>query len=219
MKGLLIKDFKLLKNQKSLIFIFFAVILLLLFSTDVSPLFAVGYAAFIGAVVVISTISYDEYDNGNAFLFTLPFRRKDYAAEKYIFTLLCSGTAWLLSTAAVAVFEYLKQPRMMLSDTIFPALLILSVFILIASVMLPVQLKFGQNRGTLAVFVTFFLIAAVIWLISKLLASFGIDSEKWFDTLQSASFGILCLICLIAASAVFTISFLISVRIVEKKEF
>ena len=33
----------------------------------------------------MSSISYDEFDNGNAFLFSLPITRKDYVLEKYIF--------------------------------------------------------------------------------------------------------------------------------------
>ena len=219
MKGLLIKDFKLLKNQKTLVFVFLAVTLFLLVSEGISPLFVVGYATFIGAVVVISTISYDEYDNGNAFLFTLPFRRKDYVREKYLFALLCGGAAWLLSTAAVIICSYLKYSTLSITDTVFPALLILAAFGLIASAMLPIQLKFGQNKGTIAIFVTFFAIAAVIWLISKLLHRLGIGLQSWFEALQTASAGTLCLICLAVSAGLFFLSLRISTLIVERKEF
>ena len=52
-------------------------------STDAT--FVSGYISIVFAMFAISTISYDEYDNGNAFLFTLPFSRKEYVLSKYVF--------------------------------------------------------------------------------------------------------------------------------------
>ena len=70
MKGLLIKDFKLMKNQKNFLFVIFigatASMLLSGFSS-----FLMGYFPFICSFFVLSTISYDEFDNGNAFY--IPF--------------------------------------------------------------------------------------------------------------------------------------------------
>ena len=81
MKGLLIKDLKLLKGQKNF-FVVLIVIAIVLSVSMSSPSFVIGYMTFIGAVFTLSTISYDEFDNGNAFLFTLPFSRMDYVIEK-----------------------------------------------------------------------------------------------------------------------------------------
>ena len=84
MKGLLIKDFMLLKNQKSFFIIIVAAAIGMSTLMENSS-FIIGYIAVIGSLFTLSTIRYDEFDNGNAFLYTLPITRKDYVYEKYEF--------------------------------------------------------------------------------------------------------------------------------------
>ena len=218
MKGLFIKDIKLLKNQKSFVFIFGAVILIYLF-TDITAMSAIGYATFVGTIFVISTISYDEYDNGNAFLFTLPFLRKDYVREKYLFTLLTGGGLWLLSTAASAICDVVRHPDTVVSDYISASLLIASMFFLIISVMLPIQLKYGGNRGMIAMILVAGAVSLAVYIAAKLTALFGIDILAMFDALQAGSLHVFSFLCLAAAAIGMFLSMQISMRIVEKKEF
>ena len=76
MKGLLIKDFKLLKGQKNFFMTITAIsIIMIIVSPGTS--FPIGFLGFVGALFSLSSISYDEFDNGNAFLFSLPITRKD----------------------------------------------------------------------------------------------------------------------------------------------
>ncbi len=42
----------------------------------------VGYCTMFGMLFTVNTISYDEFDHGYLFLFTLPVTRKDYVLEK-----------------------------------------------------------------------------------------------------------------------------------------
>lgn len=97
MKGLLIKDFKLLKGQKNF---FMAITAISIIMIIVSPgtSFPIGFLGFVGALFSLSSISYDEFDNGNAFLFSLPITRKDYVLEKYIFGLILGIMSLLLGT-------------------------------------------------------------------------------------------------------------------------
>ena len=95
MKGLLIKDFKLMKNQKNFFFIMIFIAAAMLFA-EFESTFVVSYFTMIASMFVLSTISYDEYDNGYAFLFSMPFSRTSYVKEKYIFSILMGGGAWLL---------------------------------------------------------------------------------------------------------------------------
>ena len=53
--------------------------------------FVVSYFTMIASMFVLSTISYDEYDNGYAFLFSMPFSRTSYVKEKYVFSILVGG--------------------------------------------------------------------------------------------------------------------------------
>lgn len=45
------------------------------------------------AMIAVGTLSYDETDNGLAFLMTLPVDRKTYVREKYLFILICTAAA------------------------------------------------------------------------------------------------------------------------------
>ena len=75
-KGLLIKDFNLRRGQKN----FFLGILVLWAVVGVcnfDPIFLVAYAMMMFSFFTLSTLSYDEYENGAAYLFTLPITRKD----------------------------------------------------------------------------------------------------------------------------------------------
>lgn len=101
MKGLLIKDFKLLKGQKNFFMTITAIsIIMIIVSPGTS--FPIGFLGFVGALFSLSSISYDEFDNGNAFLFSLPITRKDYVLEKYIFGLI-SGIMFLLLGTVISL--------------------------------------------------------------------------------------------------------------------
>ena len=77
MKGLLIKDLRLMAAQKKFFLsLVLVTVLLVIMAQDTS--FIICYMSFIGAQFSLSTISYDEFDNGNAFLFSLPITRKGY---------------------------------------------------------------------------------------------------------------------------------------------
>ncbi|MBR5794701.1 MAG: ABC-2 transporter permease [Erysipelotrichaceae bacterium] len=96
MKGLLVKDLRLLLSQSR----FYIILLIVLFvsGTSTQATFVSGYIAVVFPMFAVSTISYDEYDNGNAFLFTLPFSRKEYVLAKYIFGLLLCVFGNILGT-------------------------------------------------------------------------------------------------------------------------
>ena len=95
MKGLLVKDFKILMNQKKFMIMFFFVAIVLSFSMDSS--FIVSYISMIGTILTLSTISFDYQDEGYSFLMTLPIRRGDYAIGKYAFTVLGLACFWGIS--------------------------------------------------------------------------------------------------------------------------
>ena len=80
MKGLLIKDFKLLKGQKNFFFIV-CLVGVMLMVTSASPSYVISYMTFVFSMFTLSSVSYDEYDNGLAFLFCLPVTRKKYVRE------------------------------------------------------------------------------------------------------------------------------------------
>ncbi len=68
MKGLLIKDWKLLlRNQKS--FLVIMSVMMVLYMAIGNPVFVISYTPMLCVFVALSTITYDMFDNGAAFFF------------------------------------------------------------------------------------------------------------------------------------------------------
>ena len=107
MKGLLIKDLKLMKNQKNFFLVILVVIAFLAAGSD-DLSFPMGFTAFIGTLFTLSSISYDEFDNGNAFLFSLPITRKQYVLEKYGFGLLLGIGSLLTAVCLLSAVRLVK---------------------------------------------------------------------------------------------------------------
>lgn len=86
MKGLWTKDIKLISSQQKSLLAIWLIAAGIFITTDKIS-FAITYTSIVTSMIGVSTITYDAFDNGNVFLFTLPFTRKEYAMEKYLFTL------------------------------------------------------------------------------------------------------------------------------------
>ena len=86
MKGLLIKDGRLMITQgKTLLGIAVFMIVCSFLQGDSFPQFAASYSIMMTTIFTISTVSYDEYDNGIKYLLVLPVERRTYVKEKYCF--------------------------------------------------------------------------------------------------------------------------------------
>ena len=82
MKGLLIKDFCLLRNQSRTIPIF--LILAVWFAVMNQVIFCISFLCMMSVILSMSTCSYDELDHCQTSLFAMPFDRKAYVSEKYV---------------------------------------------------------------------------------------------------------------------------------------
>ena len=106
MKGLLIKDWKLLRNQGGYFSTVFLIVILIMSIGSVSTTgFMISYMTFLFSVFVLSTLSYDSHDNGMAFLMSLPVERKTYVKEKYLFAIFLSSGSWIISILLRMMFR------------------------------------------------------------------------------------------------------------------
>lgn len=217
MMGLLIKDFKLMKSQKSFFMIIIAIAVGMAVALE-DLTFIIGYVSFVGALFTLSTVSYDEFDNGNAFLFSLPITRKSYVLEKYEFGLIVSVGAWLFEIAVVAVVSLIKS-SFIGSDVILASLLILSIVMIALAVMLPFQFKFGGEKGRIALIGAIGLIFIVVFAATKIAELFNVDLLLMLSNLPKMSMGGFLAVALGTAVVTLFISLRISVSIMNKKEF
>ncbi|WP_291291061.1 ABC-2 transporter permease [Enterococcus sp.] len=218
MTGLLIKDFKLMATQKN----FFLVILLIAvgmisFTEDVS--FPLGFLTFVLSLFTLSTISFDEFDNGYAFLFTLPITRVGYVLEKYFLGFLLGFSSWLLATCLGMIATVVRDTTS-LTEIWQIAAMILPVMIIIQSLMIPFQLKFGGEKGRIAIIgaVGLLLVAGVV-IVKGAKLFFNVDLVAQLNTLPIVSMRMLFLIALVIALFLLAVSVRISISIMKKKQF
>lgn len=217
MKGLLIKDFRLMKGQKNFFFVIVVISVgMAAFSEDLS--FMMSFLPFVLSLFTLSTISYDEFDNGNAFLFTLPVSRAGYTIEKYCLALLLGGGAWVLSVL-LAMGAVILRETASLSETVMMAVMMLPPLIVIQAVMIPFQLKFGGEKGRIALIGVFGLLSVIGIAAVKAARMFGIDIEDMLGILSAASMGTIVAALMVIAVILLLISVKISISIMKNKEF
>ena len=217
MRGLIEKDLRLTLHRKQTLLVFLMMAVIMSFSMEGS--FIVGYMTMLAAIIAVSTISYDEYDNGFAFLMTLPFSRKTYVREKYIFTLLAEITAWIISVIFYYVVNMIKGVRIDLLSEAPVLLMYLPLLFLMACMMLPIQFRFGAEKSRTAYFIVIGGLVVLLFIVFKLIGS----GDGSIDIIETALSFLLSPVGIITVTAVFLIlvavSYLLSVRIMEKKEF
>lgn len=92
MKGLLVKDFRLMFQRKGFFCLLFLIAAIMLMGSEANMVIA--YLVMVCTMFLVSTVSYDEYDKCYAFLFTLPVDRKTYVIEKYLLGIILGMISW-----------------------------------------------------------------------------------------------------------------------------
>lgn len=215
MKGLLIKDFRLLWGQKNTFFIIIPISVgMAAFYSN--PSFVLFYLPFLISMFTLSTISYDEFDNGNAFLFTLPISRGGYAVEKYCLALLLGGGSWVLSLLLALLFGPGKGIAP--GELVLTAVIILPTVILIQAVTIPFQLKFGAEKGRIAMIGAIGFLGVCCFAAIKVCQMLGLDLLDILDSLPAVGMGVLIAVVFAVVLAILLVSVKISICIMTRKE-
>lgn len=219
MRALLKKDFYTLKESKLLILLLVIFVLVMdIWGGMGGSNFVVLYVTWFSAVLVLNTISYDEMDNGYAFLLAMPFSRKQYVLEKYLFGLLTGLAGLLFSVAsALLIVPFSKESVQGAagSGTWWSLYFItMCMLLFIQAIMIPIQLRFGGQKGRSAMIILF---AAIFGAGAALVKSGAM--EDVLERLSMLSLEQLCGAGLAAVLFCLVISYCCSVRVMEKKEF
>lgn len=210
MKGLLIKDILLLKTQKR--FLAFGIILLLMAVNDYT--FAVGYITWL-TMVALLTLSYDETDNGCAFLFTMPIDRTLYTTEKYLLSLLIGFAGWAVTTLVSVVLGIINSADI-IAEIILPNLRLMPIMLIMQAVIIPFQIKFGAEKCRLAFIIFVTVLCGSIIGISKIA---GVDTDSFLGWIFSLSTWAIIAVAALISVLAYAISMKISINIIKKKEF
>lgn len=218
MKGLLVKDFRLMKGQKNFLVLLF-IMIAFVFISGMDASFFMGYLPFLLMIAAMSTITYDEFDNGMAFLMVFPISRKLYVQEKYLFGGVLGFTGLASAFVLFLISEINKGSSMTFTQYVLLFLCFLAFVILFLCLMIPIQLKFGSEKGRIVLFIIFFGIIGMVYLVSKITDKIPAQVIEVFRGIQKLPFGILAALAVGIYILALFISLKISLGIMEKKEW
>lgn len=163
MKGLLIKDLRIVFRRKQHLLILLGFFAMIAFTAEGS--FIIGYAAGLTGILGLSTLAFDEQDNGFPFLFSLPVDVRTYVNEKYLFCVLLDLVGAAIGTVLFVLACLVKgHPDAIQDGIVYLALYLPATILLILSI-LPIQMVFGREKSriiTLIVYGILFVLSALI---------------------------------------------------------
>ena len=226
MKGLMIKDLRLLFNQKKTWIMYVLLCVMMGFSTQGA--FMVGYTVMLCGVLGISTISYDQAENGMPFLFTLPIDRQGYVREKYLLCLMMEAAGAVFGLTVCEIISLIKTGILVSMDDIHSALIVIPVMLCLISFMIPINLKYGAEKARLVMMISYGIVGAVVALVAVLVQdilpsaghSFFIKLKVFFDeTLGATYFWTIPAVLAVIALGIMYLSYRISRKVIAEKEF
>lgn len=217
MKGLLIKDFELALTQKKY-FIFIMVMgAFIEFSSGFSSsgTFAQGYITILCGMFIITTVAYDEFDNGFEFLFLLPIHRIDYVKEKYLFGIITTFCGWLVGALLGIANNWIQG-----ADGNITEILVISIYLFLAGItmiafMFPFILEFGQEKGRYIFLGVFGVVLVIGYFIKDIAQNMLLEMLRF---LAGIDMTFLLLSSLAGVFLLYLISCGISMAIMKKKE-
>ena len=210
MIGFIKKDLAMIKSNFKLLGILIVTysILGLLGKLDISFLLP-----FITVMIMISTFSYDNYNNWDAYSICLPKGRKNGVKAKYMATIIIILVISFITGIISLLISYLnfkvinyEQILITLLGTIFGTLLVITF-------MYPIIYKYGIEKARISIFLIIFGLFILIGFISKY-----IDFTFISNILSLLENYIIPIIIILMILMVY-ISYKISARIFWKKEF
>ncbi|MFR8798209.1 MAG: ABC-2 transporter permease [Blautia massiliensis (ex Durand et al. 2017)] len=152
------------------------------------------------------------------FLFSLPITRKDYVLEKYIFGLI-SGIMFLLLGTVISLVVIGITKTGSFNEIFLTAGSLFPTILLILSIMLPFILKFGGEKGRIAIIGVMGFIFVIGLLLIKTTEYLGIDLYVLINKLPKFEPLVYIILFLLLSVVILGISYLISLTILKKKEF
>lgn len=218
MKALFIKDIKLLKSQRQF---FGAILLMLIIFTVVQDnfSFAISYVTLMFGILTITTMGYDDLENGMCYLLTMPVSRKKYVREKFLFGIGTSLCGLISSSVFALAVTTIKGGSFQWEEWVATASACVLIITVTLAVTTPLQLKFGSEKSRMAFLAVYGVGFLGVFAVMKFCKAAGIDiaqvlESAFVEKIAGTVWGIG-----LVSAALLLVSYLISARILEKREF
>ena len=146
---------------------------------------------------------------------TLPITAKIYVKEKYLFCIGGAVIAWLFAAILYFVSKMIRGETFSFLDELPVALIFLPIILLMLSILIPFQLKYGMEKSRIILALLAGIIAAAIYFIKNLIDG----NSKILTAINSVNDEVVTIILFALGIFATLISYFISSRIMEKKEF
>ena len=97
--------------------------------------------------------------------------------------------------------------------------MLIPVVVIMISVMLPIQLKFGLEKSRVAIFGFFGIVAGLVFLVARAVKASGADIDKLINKIMGLSDKMIMAALFVVTAVIVIISYKCSVAIMKKKEF
>ena len=200
-KALLFKDINALKRYARLLLVM-AVVCSFLFKDQGSALIVMIYSASL----MLTTMAIDEREHFLRRAISDSGRKKEIVGEKYILLLMLVGIAGVLSVILEYIMALFYHRPLAWDGVVMEILIGFAITSFSGSMTIPLTLKFGSEKARIILLLCYMVPAVfVIWLFT----SIDITLSLPLIIIATVLFSVLCNI----------VSFLISLRLLAKKDF
>lgn len=216
MKGLIIKDLCVLKNQmKTLLLVLAFFVIFSIINEDAT--FILFLIPFYMIMILITTFNYDEFNKWDSYCNSIPLNRKEIVKSKYI--LFNATSLIVLILGIIASFIIPNFIENTTFESIYASIIGVAFGIcLVISLLIPFYYKFGSSKGRIMLFLCIVILALIIGMITSLDIFNNKELMNLLNSLNNLSLGMITLLLIILAIIVMSISYYISVRIYKNKE-
>ncbi|MBU4541167.1 MAG: ABC-2 transporter permease [Firmicutes bacterium] len=206
MKGLILKDLLNLKSTFKMLgvmMLFFAVVFI-----PQGNSFIFGIIILMFAMMVVTTISYDDLAKWDAYALTMPVTRKEMVLSKYLVMAILNTLGAVLSLIVGVVGSVIMGQSFDLEILAIIGAIYL-IALIFGSVIIPLIYKFGTEKARLMLILCALLPTALMLLAEQFNVSLPTTGNPWIYLILLIGFSVAGVI----------LSYLISLKIYSQKEF
>jgi hypothetical protein len=211
MKGLLLKEiYVMFKNNKISLIV---IPLFSLFGIFNKQFMFIMLIPVLLSMLTLGTMTYDELSRWNSFAQCMPVERKSIVSSKYITMVLMALTGSVI-VGTVHIIQSMIQNTVDIRSTALMALASFALALVVPCLSIPLNFKFGTTNGR----IFYLIIAGVICgVVPAMVMS---DSKKFTAKAMKlfSNFPAFFALSIVVIIAVIAVSWLVSIRIYERKE-
>lgn len=218
MKGLLVKDIRFLMSQKASLLVCLGLgVYFLLTGADLT--YAMVFSMMMAALISTSSISYDAFDNGMAFLLTLPIQKTTYVVSKYIVSILVAVVCGGAISIAAVICNALGVEGVDLSMLGGGLVMAVIMAVVLLTIMIPIYIIFGGEKARFAMMAIFGVVVAIGYIVGKIAGDMVAKIDSLIVKLEAMNDMQLALTTLGVIIVLFAISIGITIKFLERKEY